>query len=1068
LLLFAWPKVAPSNTGESGAMFDAMQGALAQVKSELRLPGLAFHVIGPHRSYLDNAQQIKYDLSWIAIASLLSILILTFITMRRLWLSPFSLIPSLFGVAFAITLVGFSFKEFSLIVLGMASALLGVTDDYGLHLLHAIERTPENPAAAARQIRWPVILGALATALTFLTLLFTHFPGQYRLAIFSAVGVLAAAAFALLGLPHLVPKTVTLGKSMIDFDRFSDWVENGRSRHPFFITVLFIILVVLAFFGCQRVRFLGDPEALNYLTAQTHAEETAFARDFGEPTGRMFVFLHGRDEEEALQKAEHLDQALSLWNREGWPVEGASVAAMIPSIAVQKSRRAAFEAAFGPGGQRLRAQLEAAGQRQGFEPGVFREFTTALRQPPAWLTMDDFKSAGFTDLLTGRVISVKGQFALITPVKPGAHFSSEQLHDRLKAALPEAVLVDRRSLASEVLNLVRQDLLPLALMATVVTIVVVFLASGRIEMVMVVLIPLATALLLTFGTMGWLGLPINLINIAIIPLIFGLGADLALFRLESKHMQYRRKRFPSGSIYTASATTLSGFGLLAFAKHPTLQTAGSTILIGISWALIASLVIVPTLMDLFFPREEYVPPRSLKTILGGTLMVTYLFIGLGVYFLFIHPLYLLLKLFRPQATFQGYLRVTALMTMRFFPYGRRIRLACNSERFPQPCIIVANHESQADIILILSLPVNQRMVIKNWVWNNPITGPLVRCAGFLLTTGDNAQALMDAARKLLASGVSIMMFPEGSRSKQGGVQRFHKGAFQLSVETGVPVVPVALVDTRSSVRDNTWIVGPHACVMQTLDSMDPRDFAGEDQVLRMAREARSRIRDARQKLHPLTCPDSVVRQKVKERFGYLGPWVENYIYWKMRLDPIYPDVCQKLPERGRIIDLGCGYGIMGHWAAITGPGREIIGVDADDKKIETALETVRYQPGLQFIRTGILDFQAEPAGAVLLLDVLHYWSYAQQAELARKARSLVTGDGILFFRDACMDSAEQVLPSERWSTAIGLNKKYEGLFFRTRQNWIALFEASGFRLREDKVCGLGRANHLFVFDAILK
>jgi ubiquinone/menaquinone biosynthesis C-methylase UbiE len=385
-----------------------------------------------------------------------------------------------------------------------------------------------------------------------------------------------------------------------------------------------------------------------------------------------------------------------------------------------------------------------------------------------------------------------------------------------------------------------------------VTALVLILATGWIELVLVVLIPLACALLLTFGTLGWLGQPMNQVVISILPLMFGISATLTLFYAESKHRQYCRRRFSSGSIYVAALAALLGFGWLAFAKNAILQTAGVSIVVGSLGALIANLVIVPTLVDLFLPRDYRVPPRTLKMVLRDALALTY---------------------------------------SRFVP------------------------------------------------------------------------------------GI-----PNGRRDL-------------------------------------------------------------------------------------LTGSDWAVRQKIQERFTYLGINVEMYVYWKLRLDILYSRVVRHLPAAGRIYDLGCGYGIMAHWGLITGPEREVIGVDADARKIEIALQTVPYQNRLAFILSDVMQFSAEPAEAVLLLDMLHYWSYPRQADLARKARSLLKPGGILLLREASMERSEQKLTSEKFSTAIGSNRKYEGLFFRTREGWIRLFTETGLALASDQICGLGEKNRLFVFKA---
>ncbi len=1065
VLMFAWPKMAPSNTRDSGAMFGAAEKAVAQIKQELKAPALAIHFTGPHRSYQDNSQQMKFDMSWISIASLIALLGITFVTMRRLWLVPFPLISSLVGISVALTIVGLTQKSYSLIVLALASALLGVTDDYGLHLLHAVERTPNNPVAAARQIRWPVVLGALTTSLTFLTLLFTHFPGQYQLAIFAAIGVLGTAAFALLGLPHIIPKREHPGRPWVDFDKFSTWVDGIGKKHAWIIMLGLAALVLVSIFGCRHLQFLGDPQALNFLTPETRVAEKVFAKAFGEPMGRRFVYLEGQNDNDLLLKAEHLDNAFRAWKQQGVALEGTTLATLIPSAEVQQARRAAFEKEFGPGGRRLRIGLDAAGQRQGFAATAFQLFYQALETPGAPLTVGEIKKAGLETLVEGRLLSNdKGQRVLITPIKLGGALSLERAKQVLAQEVPGAVLVDKHSLVTSILNIIQHDLLPLALLATLVTFLVVFLSTGRLEQVLIVLAPLGAAMLFTFGTMGWLGLQVNLINITVVPLIFGLGTDFALFRMEGVFAKYQQRPFPNGSIYTAALTTLSGFGLLAFAKHPALQSAGLSIVLAIAWALVASLVIVPGVMALFLPGDPAVPPRSLKTVLGGMLIYLSLAFSVIFYLAAILPVLLALRLLGQKKTAHWYLHICAYIIMHYFPYGRRIYYQCDQERFARPCILVGNHEAQVDILLVLSLSAGLRAVVKPWVWNHPILGPLVRGAGFVLATGDNTSEVMEKSKACLEAGHSLVIYPEGSRSKDGIMRRFHKGAFQMAVDTNTLVQPVALVDTRSCTADNTWFIGNHASVITMLEPMDPREFKGEDPATQMAREARRRIQDTKERLWRMTRPEWLVRQKVKERYLYLGPRAETYIAWKLRLDPVYAVVGKQLSRQGRVLDLGCGYGIMSHWAAVMGYERPVVGVDDDEKKIGVARATQRYQRHLSFVCADILDWNGELAESVIMLDILHYSRPEVQIRMLQKGAAHLAPGGTLFVREAVQAAGayKATQSGEVFSTGIGFNKKRDGLFFADMPGWKERFRAAGLEVESAEPCGLGKSNHLFI------
>ncbi|MCD4814742.1 1-acyl-sn-glycerol-3-phosphate acyltransferase [bacterium] len=1064
LLMTAWPKTPPSDTGKSEQLMTVMAQSTAGVRQVMGQPDLQFHVIGPHRAYLDNARQIKYDIRLTLFLSMAAIVLLTLMTVRRPWLVPLALLPSAVGLAVAIIVVGFFFKQFSLIVLGISSALMGITVDYGLHLFHAMETSALPPKQAARKIRTPVLVAGLTTACAFLALLVTNLPGQYRIALFTCMGVFGAMIFALAGLPIIFPeKKGHARKAWLDLDKVMAGIEHWRRDHRGWIFLGLLIVWGMSLFQLSHLKFTGDPQALNALSPQTLAAEKHLSQTFGDPGGRILAFQSGQDEETVLQAAEEMDAWLED-TANAPQYAGRSLAVFLPSKKTQRENRHAFEKAFGTQGRKILHALEKAGQHQGFKSGAFKHFQKSLADPGAPLTLRDIRNAGLTLFLVGRVFQATDQsLTLITPIKPSDSRAAARLETELPAQAALTELVDMQHLAGAILEIVKTDFKPLMVVAFLIVGLIIALAKGRLEPVVVVLPPIMLAVGMTYGTLAWLGLEINIINMVALPFIIGLGIDYALFCWESTLARYRSQHFPDGSILLAAATTMAAFGMLAIAGHPVLHTVGLSVLLGVFYALLNSLFLVPMLMGIFLPQRREVPPRTVRTILGGLLIYTYIFSGILVYLVLVHPLQWVFFKKNKGYFARRYLRLVNLALMRTFPYGKRI--FCDVAEFHScgPAILIANHSSQIDIVLMLCLA-NQSMLVKQWVWRNPILGPLVRNAGFILVTGGNTESVLEDARQLLKQGISVMFFPEGTRSRDGVVRRFHKGAFQLAQETGIKVQPVALLDTRSGIRDSTWVVGPHCILIKGLDPMDPQDYSGDDAVRDMARAARQKIDHAMTAYHYLTALPEIIRQKIQERFAYQGPMVEHYIYWKLKLDKVYEQVNALLPKTGTIVDMGCGMGLMLHWAAIAERNRELIGLDDDAGKIAAARATARYQPNMTFIQADILSATPQLARTVLLLDVLHYWSVDMQKKLLQRAADWLAPGGSLIVRDGCRNRQlhHAVSWGERFTTWIGFNQKREGLYFHDQAGWKKLFEEAGLIQIESSLCRAGKSNTLFV------
>lgn len=128
----------------------------------------------------------------------------------------------------------------------------------------------------------------------------------------------------------------------------------------------------------------------------------------------------------------------------------------------------------------------------------------------------------------------------------------------------------------------------------------------------------------------------------------------------------------------------------------------------------------------------------------------------------------------------------------------------------RPYVVVANHESFVDILLISHLPWEMKWLSKVEFFRFPAVGWLMRLAGDIpLVRGDRGSSTdaLVLARKRLDQRVSVMIFPEGTRSGSGEFGAFRNGAFQLAIEARVPVLPLVVHGTRSALRKHDWRLG---------------------------------------------------------------------------------------------------------------------------------------------------------------------------------------------------------------------------------------------------------------------
>lgn len=177
----------------------------------------------------------------------------------------------------------------------------------------------------------------------------------------------------------------------------------------------------------------------------------------------------------------------------------------------------------------------------------------------------------------------------------------------------------------------------------------------------------------------------------------------------------------------------------------------------------------------------------------------------------------------------------------------------------RPYVVVSNHESTADPFLLTYLPWDMRWVAKEELFKIPIIGLAFKWGGDIPLRrghGDSVRAVMDECKRSLAAGIPIMMFPEGTRSKDGELLPFRDGAFRLAIEAGVPIVPLAIAGTKECrPKGSKWFGRARARVRV----LEPISTAGMtlDDVATLRDRAREAIANA---LPPLRAKIGVVRR----------------------------------------------------------------------------------------------------------------------------------------------------------------------------------------------------------------
>ncbi|MCC6930693.1 MAG: 1-acyl-sn-glycerol-3-phosphate acyltransferase [Gemmatimonadaceae bacterium] len=154
-----------------------------------------------------------------------------------------------------------------------------------------------------------------------------------------------------------------------------------------------------------------------------------------------------------------------------------------------------------------------------------------------------------------------------------------------------------------------------------------------------------------------------------------------------------------------------------------------------------------------------------------------------------------------------FLRVLAVLSVKLNPLWKFSVSGVRIRDPRRPYVAVSNHESYADIFLISHLPWEMKWMSKETMFRIPCFGWMMRMAGDIeVVRGDRKSVVlaMRAARDRLGKRVSVMMFPEGTRSRDGELLPFKDGAFRLAIETQSPILPLVVAGTRGCMAKGTF------------------------------------------------------------------------------------------------------------------------------------------------------------------------------------------------------------------------------------------------------------------------
>ena len=164
-------------------------------------------------------------------------------------------------------------------------------------------------------------------------------------------------------------------------------------------------------------------------------------------------------------------------------------------------------------------------------------------------------------------------------------------------------------------------------------------------------------------------------------------------------------------------------------------------------------------------------------------------------------------------------------------------------------VVAANHESFCDILVLLAtLPMQVRFLAKRSIFRVPVLGWSIAAAGFVaVDRGDRSRgaATVEAALRRLKGGRSLVIFPEETRTRDGELLPFKRGAAHLALKSGLPILPAGIAGTFRILPRGSWEIRPGPVVVSIGNPIEVagRDLRERDAVTEEVRNAIANLRD---------------------------------------------------------------------------------------------------------------------------------------------------------------------------------------------------------------------------------
>lgn len=610
LAIFVKPEINSSDLGLSEKILNNVQSVVKRIDISAFDPSLKLEITGRYKKKIDLQAEMKHDMGIASTVSLIFILGYLLLHFKRLEAIILIVVPLLFGIICTFAVAALVFGQLNILTAFIGVILLGLGIDHGIHLLSRYRDEMHNGKSQADTIYSTfvntgrsVAVAALTTFVIFVGLGFSEFRAFYEFGIIAAAGMLLIMISYLVVMPMLLSiinqhtwKFTGQTKSRLSFKGLCQW----HVRHYRSIVVVSSIIVLAVAYKAQDLHFNYDFESLGNSDLPSFQLDKEVNQLLGYSQTPM-VALTDNIKEEAYVTEEFRHNQKNLGENSGVDFL-LSTADLLP------------------------AEQEAKYKI------IQKILKTVNKVKHSWLEKDDIEKL---DELKHILRTQPFSYADL-PIEVRQLFGRQQQHEPEKGAImlfPAISLSDgdkvielaeelrqvkqqsgeRVAIAGEsmiladILNLIFQEAPKILLIATISIFIILWFFLKRLIYAVIALVPAIFTIFLTLGTMSLLGMELNYINMIMIPILLGIGVDSGVHMVNRAIDGNRLCEIINETgmaIFGSIVTSGLGLGALLLTNHPGLNSLAYVAILGLSFNLVISVLVLPSLIQLkIHPRQ---------------------------------------------------------------------------------------------------------------------------------------------------------------------------------------------------------------------------------------------------------------------------------------------------------------------------------------------------------------------------------------------------------------------------------------------------------------------------------